>query len=385
MTNALAVARKAPARRVAPYLAEALSELTAVTGRVESLDGLRAFAVGAVLLCHTTLAPAGFLGVDVFFALSGYLITSILLREHARAGGVALGRFYLRRSMRLMPPLLAMLAAVSVYDLAFRSHSLQADAIKALPAVIFYAGNWYQAAHGADSLDLWNHTWSLAVEEQFYLVWPLALIAALRFGKTAPAWLAGGLGIASLVWRMVLTHNGASDGRLRGTDATADLLMWGCLLAVVMAQYPQAVARVVRWLALPAVALLLIMTAWPDWSAHGMAVGISLASAATCALIAYAVGDPKALLNRALAWRPLVVVGRLSYAIYLWHVPVTMALVGHIHNRLVLSLAVAVVSVGAALASWVVIEYPMQLLKDRNLGRGQQPKTGAALATEPQL
>jgi len=360
---------------------ESVDDLMAEQGRVDGLDGLRAFAVAGVLMCHTMVLPSGFIGVDLFFVLSGYLITTILMREHEKVGRLLLGRFYMRRMLRLLPALLVVLAVFTVYDQVIRTQSLQSQSIKVLPAVLFYVGNWVQVAGGVDALDLWGHTWTLAVEEQFYLFWPLALAASMKLGPRAAGWIAAVLVVLTPVWRIALVLSGASEGRMRGTDVVADMLMLGCLLAIIMLSQRDLIARVARWLAIPAAIFLSVIVVLPVPSQLVLAIlptGLAVASAA---LIARTVTAPRSVMARALAWRPLVVIGRLSYAIYLWHLPVTIALTGHIPNRWLLTLAVTVVSVPAALGSWIVVEHPVLRLKKRFEGPRPELQAVATPAT----
>ena len=161
------------------------------------IDGLRAISVLAVILYHhfdvgasvESWAPGGFLGVEVFFVVSGYLITALLLDERRRTGGISLSFFWLRRARRLLPALYVLLAAVIAYTLLFMPQAisvLKGDVL----AAVFYVSNWWQIFAGRDyfevaqSPELLKHLWSLAIEEQFYLLWPIALIAGLRrFGR----------------------------------------------------------------------------------------------------------------------------------------------------------------------------------------------------------
>src|SRR5579871_5080274 len=152
-----------------------------------ALDGIRALSILAVLLYHgsVTWAGGGFLGVEVFFVLSGFLITSLLLREWQETGAVRLGRFWSRRARRLLPALFVLVAVVAVYYRATGSDAtplgLQSNAV----ATLLYFGNWHQIATGSSyfaasgPLSPLQHTWSLAIEEQFYLLWPLLLVAGL--------------------------------------------------------------------------------------------------------------------------------------------------------------------------------------------------------------
>ena len=155
-----------------------------------ALDGLRGAAVAGVLLFHAGHLRGGYLGVDVFFVLSGFLITSLLLAEGARTGTVALGAFWARRARRLLPALLAVLAFVAVYSLVVASAAerttIRGDGL----ATLGYFANWRAIFSGTDYWALFRspspleHTWSLAIEEQFYLVWPLLLVA--HCGRAAP-------------------------------------------------------------------------------------------------------------------------------------------------------------------------------------------------------
>ena len=169
------------------------------------LDGLRAIAVVAVMVYHASSdwLPGGFLGVDVFFVISGYLITLLLIAEHEKTGRVHLGHFWLRRARRLLPALFLMLLLLVTYTAIFRSDALGQLRGDVLGGV-FYVSNWYQIAVGAgytaagDFAPL-RHLWSLAVEEQFYLIWPLVMVALLRRGDRRIAGAAKWLVLVSVV------------------------------------------------------------------------------------------------------------------------------------------------------------------------------------------
>ncbi len=156
---------------------------------LRGLDGMRALAVIAVMVYHANNAwlPGGFIGVEVFFVISGYLITLLLIGEHERSGKVHLGKFYLRRARRLLPALFMMLTLVVVYTALFKRAELgrlRGDVLAGLG----YVSNWFQVWVGQGytaegQFAPLRHLWSLAVEEQFYLVWPLLMIALIRAGK----------------------------------------------------------------------------------------------------------------------------------------------------------------------------------------------------------
>ena len=205
-----------------------------------ALDGLRGAAVAGVLLFHAGHLRGGYLGVDAFFVLSGFLITSLLLAEGARTGTVALGAFWARRARRLLPALLAVLAFVAVYSLVVASAAerttIRGDGL----ATLGYFANWRAIFSGTDYWALFGspspleHTWSLAIEEQFYLVWPLLLVAITAAPRRVLA-LAGGLAIASFVWMQVL-YDPASPSRVYfGTDTRLASILIGAALAAWVA------------------------------------------------------------------------------------------------------------------------------------------------------
>lgn len=346
-------------RRARSAMVELWCDAKAPGGRVASLDGLRALAVAAVLLCHTRLLHGGYVGVEIFFALSGFLITSLLLQEQDRSGRISLGGFYWRRVVRLLPALLAMLAVMAAYD-AVRSHSLATPSIRALPAVVFYVGNWVQAAQGADALGLFGHTWTLSVEEQFYFAWPLLLILAARQSVAAVGVAALALFAACEAAGLSCAAHGCDVARWRGTDLAGAGILLGCGLAVLARRFPAHVAAWGRWLWIPAAMALAAAAVAPVEGGLGgwaFALGVNVCA---CALVAW-LSDPRA--GKALTWAPLVAAGRISYGVYLWHLPITMALEGHVRGDVALTAAVGVLSLAAALASWALIEQPAQRLR----------------------
>src|SRR3954447_20444420 len=184
----------------APRVARPVSAVPYLPG----LDGMRALAVIAVMVYHANPSwlPGGFLGVEVFFVISGYLITLLLIGEHERSGTVSLRGFYTRRARRLLPALFTLLVAITIYTALFNRDALgqpRGDVLAALA----YVSNWYQIWVGqgytaAGDFSPLRHLWSLAVEEQFYLVWPLVMIGLIRLGRHRLPQLAGLLVLAAL-------------------------------------------------------------------------------------------------------------------------------------------------------------------------------------------
>ena len=341
------------------------------------LDGLRAVAVLAVVLYHLNVgwASGGLLGVGVFFVLSGYLITDLLLAEREREGAIALGRFWLRRARRLLPALWVMLVVVTLW-IALLEPSQLAGVRGALLAALLYFSNWWYAFQHVSYFASFGppsplgHLWSLAVEEQFYLVWPLLLVLALRFVHRR--WLLIGLvvlGAIASAWAMAAIFQPGSDPTrvYEGTDTRAFQLLIGASLAFVcpsrrLSGSISALRR--RGLdALGAVGIAVIVVMVIDTNEYetflyrGGMVILSLATLAVVAVLAH----PSTLLGRILGAPPLRWIGVRSYGIYLWHYPIivlTSPVVGTAGP--VLTLAQAGATVAAAALSWRFIEEPIR-------------------------
>jgi peptidoglycan/LPS O-acetylase OafA/YrhL len=297
-----------------------------------ALDGLRGVAVAGVLLFHAGHLRGGYLGVDAFFVLSGFLITTLLLVEHDRTGKVGLGAFWSRRARRLLPALLAMLAFVALYAAviadATERVSIRTDAL----ATLGYVANWHAIFSGTDYWALFRspspleHTWSLAIEEQFYLLWPLLVVAVAATPKRVLG-LATGLAIASFVWMQFL-YDPASPSRVYyGTDTRlVSILIGAGLAALAIMRGPvrhaatRAALEVAAW-----VALVVLFYAWTAINGSATRLyrgGLLLTAIAVAVVIAAAVHPRPGLVNRLLSFRPLCALGLISYGVYLWHWPV---------------------------------------------------------------
>ncbi len=305
---------------------------------VPALDGLRAVAVVGVLLYHGGVSwlPGGFLGVDVFLVLSGYLITTLLLRERVAAGGVDLVAFWARRLRRLLPALLVLLAVVGMatpflVEPAQRA-SVRGDGLAALA----YVANWRfifsEQSYFAGVPSPLRHLWSLSVEEQWYVVFPVVAALVLRRTRRIKVFTAGlaVATVASVGWMAVLAAGQADPSRAYyGTDTRAHTLLVGALLACVASQWPLHRARrtLAAWGAVGAVAVAAsyVLVSEADlWMYQGGFLGLAVATAGVVAVIAVARPAPR--LVRALEVAPLVAIGRVSYGLYLWHWPVNVVL-----------------------------------------------------------
>ena len=305
------------------------------------LDGMRALAVIAVVLFHSPLAVAtgGFLGVEVFFVISGYIITRALLTEREERGRIALGRFWLRRARRLLPALFLLLAGVAAWSALFAEGEL-AGLRRDMGAAFFYVTNWDLIVTGENYFDSWErpsllrHLWSLAVEEQFYLIWPLLLIGGLAIVRKRALLLAlilAGAAVSAGVMAALHEPGGSVSRIYYGTDARASGLLIGAALAFVWSAPLAAVRGRIRGAAEGAVlamlgtaglgaltGFVLLLDGDAPFLYHG---GFALTGVATAALIVAATHG-RSPFTRLLAMRPLPWLGLRSYAIYLWHWPV---------------------------------------------------------------
>ena len=336
------------------------------------LDGLRAIAVAAVFLYHARIdwLPGGFLGVDLFFVLSGYLITSLLLVEWETRNRIDLRRFWLRRARRLLPALVLVVLASLALAAIFARQDLARTRSDVLGSLFYYA-NWHQiiANHSYFNLmgnpSLLQHTWSLAVEEQFYIVWPLLLVPCLVLlgRKRMPMIVIAGIA-ASVALMWILYNPGGDPSRVYfGTDTRAFLLLMGILVALVW-PWIMRMRRAVPLLELFGIAALvgsvLLFRQMQDFNPT-LYRGGDLAAAFCFAVLVAAVAHPKTGIGEALGVAPLRWVGERSYGIYLWHWPIVVLVAG-VNTRPSVGVVVgeAALVLAVAALSYRYVEQPIR-------------------------
>jgi peptidoglycan/LPS O-acetylase OafA/YrhL len=300
--------------------------------RIPSLDGLRALSIFLVLALHSiqrleVTSPVSFLwvgifnggtGVFIFFVISGYLITSLLLREHEKRGSISLRGFYFRRAMRILPPLYVYVGVLLLLGLIGRLPIFKLDIISALFFFHDYALSRMWAL---------EHFWSLSIEEQFYLIWPLLLLYCLRLPGPEGRWKASKIAIAIVlvsplirifsftIGRNTYLHNGYSF------HTHADSLMFGCLLALV--QDTPVFERLYRfatkiWWIPPAVIVVSDCVSARYQNYWDFPLGMTVCGAAIALFLLWCVRNPASAVGRFLNSRPIAHIGVLSYSIYIW-------------------------------------------------------------------
>jgi peptidoglycan/LPS O-acetylase OafA/YrhL len=368
--------------------------------RVSALDGMRAVAVMVVVVFHAGLSwlPGGFLGVDVFFVLSGYLITTLLLEEVDRAGRIDLWAFWARRARRLLPALIVLVVVVSAVSPlvlpAAETALVRDDALSALA----YMANWRMILRGTDYFaqtaapSPLQHTWSLAIEEQFYLLWPLLLLLLgltriRRHGLIAVVATAvlGVVGSVAVGW--LLTGSGRDLNRVYfGSDTRAVSILVGVGLAGVLATgrgNPRSVVphRGLGVVAAVATAVLLWLFSHAEDNDAQLYHGeLLLVALAVAAVLAHAVLVPQSLTARMLSLPPLPALGCISYGVYLWHWPLLGWLTSErtgLHGASLLLLR-CLATVAAATVSYLLVERPIRAGSSRWLRQPRYALTTAA-------
>jgi len=318
MPEGSSVSSTAPKLVLAPTSRpQASTEHVQAGKRMAPLDGLRAVSIILVLLGHLN-GTLGFpetdferfigdyanLGVIVFFVISGFLITTLLIEEHDNYGGISLRLFYVRRFLRLMPAFLLFMAFIFLVQMAGYISLSPGDYLRALTYTVNFRrhNNWYV-----------GHLWSLSVEEQFYLLWPAVLVLA---GRSKATWIAAGVLLVSPIARFF------AMGRAAGTifPCVADSLACGCLLALcgdkLFAKKPYT-TLIASGLFLPVAVILILASNWLRSYTVGVVLGVSVINL-LIGLIVHRCVSRQSKMTSILSIRPLVAIGVLSYSLYLW-------------------------------------------------------------------
>ena len=345
-------------------------------GHRPELDGLRGISIMLVLLLHLgfSVFSGGFLGVDIFFVLSGFLITSLLVQESRERGCFSLKRFYIRRALRLMPAVGVYLLVNGFFAFLFLKGEKASQIYNGILPTLSYVSNWVFAFVPTVKVGPLGITWSLAIEEQFYLIWPLILLLLLKLKmRRRLVILMMVLTIASLtLHRKILMEGGARIERLYyATDTRADALLIGCLVALLLSWDLLPKGDLFRWAMKLAAGIgsllilaLVVTTHSQDLSLY--AGVLTLVSISVGAILVVLMLWPPAVVLTVLRFGPLRWVGRVSYGLYLWHWPVREYVCPNVGTasplRLILATAIAF---AITAASFYFVERPFLRMKER--------------------
>lgn len=345
---------------------------------IPGFDGMRGAAILLVMLFHSGIPSfrGGFIGVDIFFVLSGFLITSLLIKEHASSGSINLKHFYLRRVLRLAPALILLLLTISITAFFLRLKGTAYADFTGILITLFYSANWVRA-FDLHPMGLLSHTWSLSIEEQFYMLWPVMFIMLLKYAKSKKRIfnIVLFLSISSWLLRVWLTYSGFTADRIyNGLDTRADALLIGCAAAIMHSSELRE-----RWFragtkkylvlkrsgyagfALPFVILFNI-----SWRNQNTFYWMNfLLELLTAALILNVITNEKSLIKKLLTLKPLIWIGSISYGVYLWHDPVFEVMRSYGYSKTSILVFGGIATLAVASASYYIIERPILRLKNR--------------------
>jgi len=347
-------------------------------GYSPSLDGIRGISILVVMAfnAHLPYVEGGYIGVSIFFVLSGFLITSLLVQEYDRTSSISLRNFYYRRALRLLPALFALMLMVSAYAAVLQPREKAITTWKGVLYALFYVANWAQIGEHGVGIGALSHAWSLSVEEQFYILWPLLLIVLLRFGWKRK-WIVSLLLVlisASVIWSAWLWSGGSHHLRMYfGSDTRANELLIGCLTALllhwgVVPSQSREVRNAFRLISfLSAAAIIFMIIKIPVFSGFLYSGGFALIAIGTALIMIDVLIFPSRF-SKALEFQPLVWMGKVSYGLYLWHFPIFEALrqkfEGHMNVIAFEVLRFGIVFIVAA-TSYYLLEKPFLKLKQR--------------------
>jgi peptidoglycan/LPS O-acetylase OafA/YrhL len=339
-----------------------------------ALDGIRALAVLAIILYHDNYSwvKGAFLSVDTFFLLSGFLITTLLILEYRRRAAIKLTSFYERRARRLLPALLLLIAVMAIYNHVVVLPWDRLNVRNDMFASLFYFANWRFIADKQGYFELFQvasplrHMWTLAIEEQYYLIWPLIVFGCMRLARGSVKVLVGFciVGVFASIYAMQARFVvGDPSAAYYATDARAHTILIGALTAIALLSFPPSAraGRVLALIAIPAFFFTLFLWYWASGTSSTYYHGGSPLYAIMGAFIMAGALQP-GLVQRILAFGPLPWIGRISYGLYLWHWPITVWLIPtrlHVGDTELVMLRLAL-TFAAATLSYYLVEKPIR-------------------------
>jgi peptidoglycan/LPS O-acetylase OafA/YrhL len=363
-------------------------------GNRPALTGIRAVGVTLVLIFHSNFKtlPGSWVALGVFFVLSGFLITTMLATEHQKTGSISLGKFYSRRGVRLLPPLLLAVALLGIYaaivPVANAGNRIWGDSA----AAVFYVSDYRSAFGHEPFLGFMAQCWSLAVEEQYYLIWAAAFVVALKYGSRRVAYLLVGVGIVGCVANRVHIVLAASHwnsyvaGRVYyAFDTRADALFLGCLLGLLatgghLDRWPRWAQRGLSTAALASTAIMIYIIMTVGLASRALPLWwLPISEVASALIIVYFVVRPEGWGTRAMGLGFLVLLGNMSYTIYIIHWPIYVAISPFTvkWSYAVTETVRLAIILPLAAASWFLMERPLTRWRRKALDPAQaRPAVG---------
>jgi peptidoglycan/LPS O-acetylase OafA/YrhL len=367
-------------------------------GNRPPLTGIRAFVIISILIYHSNFEtlPGAWASITVFFVLSGFLITSMLVGEHDRTGRISLRTFYARRAVRLLPPLGITVVLLAIYAALVAVPDAPQRIWGDVSAAVFYYADFRSASGREPFFGYLGQAWSLSIEEQFYVVWSLLVVAALVLGRRWAAYLVATVGAAlsaAFGFWLLLRHPTASHATVLrvyyGFGSRADALFVGCLLGLLASsghldRLPASLRRLSPVTALASAALLGWIAATVTFGTRqSLLVWLPLTIVASVFLITYFVACPQGLGSRFVGLAPFVLIGNLAYTVYLVHWPVYVALsVDTVHwGFWPVELLRLAITFGVALTSWYLVERPLMRWRRRALAEKSRSRVPRGVPT----
>ena len=354
--------------------------------RIDALDGVRGYAILAVVFLHAGWTPAGSNGVKLFFTLSGFLITFLLLNEQDATGRISIKDFYLRRIVRLVPALYVMFAIIALWSVTIAPEPFGIASLWGILYGLFYFSNWaasFPEYFTYGWLGTLGHTWTLAVEAQFYLIWPLLFLVMRKFPPLFSGVFFFLLFSAAEFYRIEMYKSGVSLPYLcNATDMNMSALIIGVSLAFMVKAcrgwFPPSIVSVL-FLAFFVITTFRIFPWVVDPST--LAIGILEFGAA---ISIWALLNPGAVAKIFFCNPVITFIGRISYSLYLWHFPVFIALEqGHYMDGIALEVTKGALSFVAAILSYYYVERPaLSWWRQRSASEGQARRPAAALVQQ---
>jgi peptidoglycan/LPS O-acetylase OafA/YrhL len=349
------------------------------------LIGVVGSHIATVTNVRSRLLDGGATGLSVFFTVSGFLITSLLLQEFRRTQTVNKRAFWIRRAQRLFPSLGVMLVVVTVYRVTIAPKQYFDFTPVGLLSVVGYFANWYEIATTQASLGALTHTYSLSIEEHFYIVWPIVLTIVMRRKRADRLLLVLIIvaGAISALLRAAIWHHGGTGSAIRifcGSDTNAECIFWGCGLAVLARRAP-GLLRLFANGAWVGIVVLFGLFELPRSNASVFVLKLAyvaaptLAALAACSVIAAIILDRR--VTKPLSSRPLTWLGRLSYDVYLWHFPVILALrSAGVTSAVVLALLTAAIAIPVSMATYELTRHVRHRGRAARSAGASPPVTG---------